>query len=249
MWIMKTNKKFTTIALLLLLSVSVSAQQKTLVPDLSKVDNVSWWRAINREVNVEDNVVHLNAQTYSGVVYRRESGFSNGKIELDIRGENNPGKSFVGFAFHGLNDSIYDAIYFRPFNFKNPERNGHSVQYIAHPTYTWRKLRTDHPEKYENPLSPVPNPDDWFHVTIIVNYPEIKVFVDDSKTPSLVVKQISTRKEGWFGFWVGHGSKGSFKNLQITSSFRITKVIIKPEGSLLLTIHKLTLVLLRKVRQ
>ncbi len=142
--------------------------------------------------------------------------FANGLIELDIKGKDERGKSFVGLAFHGLNDSIYDVVYFRPFNFESPDRNGHSVQYISHPEYTWHKLRKEHPEQYENPVIPVPDPADWFHVAIIVDYPDVKVFVDNSDEPSLTIKQLSSRKEGWIGFWVGHNSEGYFRNLKIT---------------------------------
>ena len=68
-------------------------------------------------------------------------------------------------AFHGLNDTTFDAVYFRPFNFNNPARNGHSVQYISHPEFPWYKLRK---EQYENLINPVPEPNDWFHVLIIM---------------------------------------------------------------------------------
>jgi len=114
-----------------------------------------------------------------------------------------------------LNDSTYDVIYFRPFNFKNPESNGHSIQYISHPKYTWSKLREQYPEKYENVVSPVPDPNDWFHVTITIKYPTVKVFVNDSEEASLAIEQLSSQKEGWIGFWVGNNSEGHFKNLKI----------------------------------
>ena len=74
----------------------------------------------------------------------------------------------------------------------------------------------EHPEKYENPIAPVPDPDGWFHAAIIVDYPAVTVYVNDADQPSLEVEQISTRKEGWLGFWVGYGSDGWFKNLKIT---------------------------------
>lgn len=202
---------------ILILAQFSCAQQKDLIPDLSKIGDSSVWTLYNREASVNDDIVHLDGQPLDGLLWLKDSDFCNGKIELDIKGEDLQGRSFVGLAFHGLNDSTFDAIYFRPFNFENPDRNGHSVQYISHPLNTWRKLRTDFPEKYENPVSPVPDPDDWFHVTIIINYPEVKVFVNDSEEPSLVINQISQRKTGWIGFWVGHGSEGYFRNLELYS--------------------------------
>lgn len=205
------------IGLLILAQFSCNSQ-KDLTPDLSKIGDSSEWTLYNREASVNDDIVHLDGQPLDGLLWLKDSDFSNGKIELDIKGEDLQGISFVGLAFHGLNDSTFDAIYFRPFNFENPDRNGNSVQYISHPVNTWRKLRTDFPKKYENPVSPVPDPNDWFHVTIIINYPEVKVIINDSEEPSLVVNQISTRKKGWIGFWVGHGSEGYFKNLKLYPS-------------------------------
>ena len=201
--------------ILLLMVISIYGQQKVIIPNLSKCNDSTTWFLHNREIHV-DKVVHLNGKPRDGLLWIKELVFKNGKIELDIKGKDERGKSFVGFALHGLNDSIFDAVYFRPFNFKNPERKGHSVQYISHPEYTWYKLRKDYPEKYENPVIPVPEPTDWFHVTILVDYPNIKVFVNNSDEPSLSVKQLSSRKEGWIGFWVGNNSEGFFKNLRIT---------------------------------
>jgi len=102
-------------------------------------------------------------------------------------------------------------------NFESPDRNGHSVQYISHPKYTWHKLRSDFPEQYENPVAPVPNPNDWFHATIEIQDNYIKVYINNAQEPSLVVKQLSSVKGGWLGFWVGNNSEGQFKNLRVFS--------------------------------
>jgi len=63
--------------------------------------------------------------------------FSNGTIEFDVKGKDVQGQSFVGLAFHGLDNSTYDAIYLRPFNFRTEDklRKIHAVQYISHPVY------------------------------------------------------------------------------------------------------------------
>ena len=210
------TSRIITIAIIAVISSLFSCSQyRNFIPDLSETSDTTVWHLHNRTANVEDGVVHLDGKPFDGILWHKNFEFINGKIELDIKGKNDPGKSFVGIAFHGLNDSTFDAVYFRPFNFQNQERSGHSVQYISHPTYTWRKLRAEHPEKYENPVIPVPDPDDWFHATIVVDYPSVKVFVNDSEKPSLVVNQMSDRQKGWIGFWVGHGSEGYFRNLVI----------------------------------
>ncbi|MEN8123470.1 MAG: family 16 glycoside hydrolase [Bacteroidota bacterium] len=207
-------KKIIITITLLTVWANVSGQQNEIIPDLSKCSDSTIWTLHNREIHI-DKEVHLNGKPGNGILWINAPIFRNGKIELDIKGKNERGKSFVGLAFHGLNDSTYDAVYFRPFNFKNPERKVHSVQYISHPEYTWHKLRKNHPEKYENLVSPVPEPTDWFHVTIKIDYPNVKVFVNNSHESSLTIEQLSSRKEGWIGFWVGNNSEGFFKNIKI----------------------------------
>ena len=186
------------------------------MPDLSQVSDPEVWTLYNRMI-VDDEVVHLNGQPGDGLLWINDLNFKNGTIEVDIKGIDERGRSFVGIAFHILNDSTFDAIYFRPFNFKSPERNGHSVQYISHPKNTWYFLRENFPDKYENPLTPVPDPNGWFHAKIEVEFPVVKVFVDNAKEPSLVTKQLSNRKEGLLGLWVGNNSEGWFRNLKITT--------------------------------
>lgn len=170
----------------------------------------------NREATYEDGVAHLDSRPGDGVLWLAGSEFKNGTIELDIKGKNTPGRSFVGLAFHGKDNETYDAVYFRPFNFKHPERNNHSVQYIAMPENDWATLRKAFPGKYENAIDPIPEvADDWFHATIEINYPQVKVYINGSAQPALEVTQLSTRKYGKIGFWVGNGSEGWFKNLEI----------------------------------
>jgi hypothetical protein len=193
---------------------TVYAQSK--VPDLSKINDPKVWTLHNREI-LDDEVVHLNGQPGDGLLWINDLNFKNGTIDVDIKGIDERGRSFVGIAFHILNDSTFDAIYFRPFNFMSPERNGHSVQYISHPRNTWYYLRENFPEKYENPVNPVPEPTGWFHATIVVDYPKVSVYVDKAEEPSLVIEQISDRKEGQLGFWVGNNSEGWFRNLKITA--------------------------------
>jgi|WetSurMetagenome_2_1015567.scaffolds.fasta_scaffold44315_2 hypothetical protein len=213
---MKTNLHILIFSFLLSITFSVEAQKIEYIPDLSKVKDLPNWIAINREI-IFDEYVSLNGKPGDGLLYIDDFEFKNGKIELDIKGKNDPGRSFVGVAFHILNDSTYDAVYFRPFNFRNPDRKNHSVQYISMPDHDWSKLRETFPGKYENKILPVPDPNGWFHATIEIAYPKIKVFVDHSEVACLIIDQISKREKGWVGFWVGNTSEGSFKNLKITT--------------------------------
>ena len=207
------NKASFTSILFLLLSNHLSAQHTATIDIKTENFTVS-----NRQVSFTDATAHLNGGSNAGFLWLNNSNFTNGTIELDIKGKNDPGRSFVGVAFHGKDDQTYDAIYFRPFNFKNPDRKNHSVQYISIPDNDWPMLRERSPGKYENQLNPVPEPvDDWFHVKIEVNYPKVKVYVNGSDKPVLEIDQISATKEGKIGFWVGNGSEGWFRNLKITN--------------------------------
>ena len=44
---------------------------------------------------------------------------------------------------------------------------------------------------------------------------KVSVFVDAGQEPCLVVEELSDRKGGKVGLWVGEGSGGEFANLKI----------------------------------
>lgn len=209
--------KYAIIFLGIINSLFLSAQ--TIIPDITDKSKLDVY---NREVLVsqgeEDKTgsIEFNAKPGDGLAVIKNIEFENGTIEFDVKGKDVLQRSFVGVAFHIQDENTFNAIYFRPFNFKKPERAGHSVQYICHPEFTWQKLRTDFPEQFENPVTPVPNPENWFHAKIEIEWPGVKVYVENSNKPSLDVTLKSTYKKGKVGFWVGNGSDGSFKNLRVT---------------------------------
>lgn len=191
--------------------LSATAQRTTTYPD---INDASKWKVYNRTTKA-DTAVYVNSNTGDGVVWLKDLIFKEGEIELDIRGKDIQGKSFVGIAFHGQDDTTYEAVYFRPFNFKSPDRNTHSIQYISHPENPWFKLRETLPGVYENKITPVPNPEQWFHVKIIITSPEIQVFVDKSNSQSFIIKKLLSKPAGLVGLWLGNKSDGTFKNLKI----------------------------------
>src|SRR5215813_14503345 len=199
----------------------VLGQKKAIEPDLFALAEGKGLKVFNRSLSgFNDGAkkgARLSESLGDGVAYLEWVEFANGAIEIDVRGKDVQGQSFVGVVFHGLDEKTYDAIYFRPFNFKteDPARRIHAVQYISHPTYTWQKLRTEQPEKYEKPISPSPDPNGWFHARVVVSSPKVSVFVNDVKEPSLVVNQLSDRKKGQVGLWVGNTSGGDFASFKI----------------------------------
>lgn len=185
--------------------------------DLSELNLEKILRTVNREVSIikDDSgksYIHLNEKPDAGIAWLEGVHFTNGTIELDIKGKDFMQKSFVGIAFYGSNDSTYDAVYFRPFNFKSPEeeRRNHSVQYISLPKYDWPKLRAEFPDKYEQPLHPAPEPEKWIHCKLVLKDQDISVFVNNNTEPSLTVKRLSDPKGNKVGFWVGNESEGGF---------------------------------------
>jgi hypothetical protein len=153
-----------------------------------------------------------------GVAWLQGVEFSNGTIELDIRGKDVLQQSFVGIAFHGTDNKTYEAVYFRPFNFQStdPVRKIHAVQYVAYPDYPWQVLREKFNGKFEKAVIPSPKGNEWFHAKITIKYPLVTVFVNGNPEPSLSIEKLNTNKTGKIGLWVGNNSDGDFANFQIT---------------------------------
>ena len=208
-------------AVALALPSKIAAQKKALETDLATLADGKRLTVFNRSLSrLDDGArkgVRLSEAQGDGGAYLQGVEFANGTIEFDVRGKDVQGQSFVGVAFHGLDATTYDAVYFRPFNFKtdDPVRHIHAVQYISHPVNTWQKLRDGQPGKYEKAVNPAPDPNAWFHARVVVASPKVSVFVGDAKEPSLVVDQLSDRKKGLVGLWVGNASGGDFANLTI----------------------------------
>ena len=155
---------YLSVLLTLSLTQFCIAQENAITPDLAKIVDEGEWNIANREAKIveEDDrlSIYFDAQSGDGVAWLKTIEVANGIIEVDIKGTDVRGRSFVGIAFRGVDERTFDAVYFRPFNFRSddPVRKGHSVQYVSHPDYTWRRLREEHPEKFENPVTPIPDP-------------------------------------------------------------------------------------------
>lgn len=192
---------------------------QTIGPDLQ---NQREWEVHNRQMEASaingKNEVTLNARDGDGYMVLKDYSFTGGTVEFDLKGKNVPQRSFVGLTFHVQGKDEYEVVYFRPFNFVNPDttRRSRAVQYVSMPEYPWEKLRKDTPGKYENKVNPIPDPNGWFHVKITVDGKSVRAYVDNSEHPCLEVESLGKHESGKIGLWVGNGSDGSFANLQIT---------------------------------
>jgi hypothetical protein len=205
----------------LLLSATAIAQPKTgLMPDLAALaqrKDVTVNRAVTLLAEDGKKGIRVDQRPNEGLVWLPDISLTNGTISFDMRGKDILQQSFVGIAFHGLDDKTYEAIYFRPFNFRSDDadRRSHAVQYVAQPIYTWQKLRADFPNTYEAAIDSAPDPNDWFHVRIEINSPTVRVFINGKTSPILEVKQLAKQTGNKLGLWVGNNSGGDFANLII----------------------------------
>ena len=212
--------RFVSILVVFLLFVAPSKGQ-AIRYDLMELAQQKKIKTFNRVLSVasDGNIkgIHLSAHENDGVAWVEGLEFADGTSELDIKGKDVLQQSFLGVAFHGADEKILDVVYFRPFNFRATDsvRRIHAVQYVSHPDFPWPTLREKFNGKYEKAIIPPPDPNTWFHVKIVVAYPNVTVFVNGNSKPSLTVEQLSKRKTGKLGVWVGNGSDGDFANLVI----------------------------------
>jgi len=167
----------------------LNANSQTTNYNLTKLAVQNNIKVVNRELrtsaNDSINIIHLSSNESDGVAWIEGLEFSNGIIEIDTKGKDIFHPSFIGIAFHGVDEKTLDVVYFRPFNFKSRDtiHRSYAVQYASHPEYPWAVLRDQFPGQYEKSIFPAPNPNAWFHVKIVVTYPQIKVFANNIQKP------------------------------------------------------------------
>ena len=208
-------KKQILILVTIILTISLIVCSSQII--IFEKDNLN---VINRDIvsiNNSNNTLSLNREKGDGIAIIKDLSFNKGIIELELKGENNPQKSFVGIAFNIQNDSTYEAVYFRPFNFKSDKkiRRKHSVQYIYHPKYTWRFLRANKEGQYESEYPRQPSPEDWFGVQIRIDDKKVHVYDKETNTELLEIERLSPQVSDRIGLWTGFNSKGEFRNLKV----------------------------------
>jgi hypothetical protein len=189
--------------------------------DLAAQQKSGALRAVNRAATPltgDRPGIQVSEAAGNGVVWVEKSEFGLGTIELDVRGRDLQGQSFVGVAFHRQDDTTYEGVYLRPFNFRNADvaRRQNAVQYISLPDYDWPRLRKEFPSEFENPVDESVVPTDWVRLRIVVTEKTVQVFVGGGATAALEVRRLGAHNGGAVGLWVGNGSDGAFANLKLT---------------------------------
>jgi hypothetical protein len=215
---------FATLAALSFLGHADLAGQagKPSSPDLADLARRGGLHAASRQVAELVDGARRGARLSPGesfdVAWIDGVAFTAGTLEVDVRGKDVQGQSFLGVAFGGANDSTYESVYLRPFNFRatDPLRRAHAIQYESMPTHPWARLRSEFPEVYENPADPPPDPNEWVRLRLVVEPARVRIFVGDGAEPDLVVDRVEARQGARVGLWVGNLSGGDFANLRIT---------------------------------
>ena len=186
--------------------------------ELAKANKIEVFnRKLDQTKSGSSEAVFLNAAPNDGLAWITGVELSEGTIELEVKGKNEQGRSFVGIAFHGRDNRAFDAVYLRPFNFQaaEQERRSHAIQYISIPGHDWSELRKSRPGKYEFAITPAPDPDSWVKLKLVVKGKNVTAFVNGSDMPALTVELLYDRLKGKVGLWVGNGSDGWFRNLKV----------------------------------
>ncbi len=207
------------ILFLLLPNLFFGQKQKNI--NLASLNARGKLQAVNRTINAgiqnDTAFIHVIENKGEGIIWLPIKKLTNGTIEIQMRGKDVFKKSFLGIAFHGKDDTTYDAVYCRPANFfaKDSIIRTHAIQYVSHPLYTWKKLREDQNAKFEKEIINPPDPNGWFTMKLVIDNIAVKAFINDFETPSLIVKKLNDRSTGKIGLFTGDGSGGDFKTIKI----------------------------------
>lgn len=212
------------LSLALSIFLSITAFSQTTTIDLHAAVKKGDIKVFNRELSLVDESsykgIRLSKDFGEGIAWLKGIEFSEGVVEFDVRGEDIKQHSFVGIAFHGKDDSTFDAVYLRPFQFKvNDETlKKRAIQYISLPKFTWQVLRAGSPGKYENAIVPAPDPNGWVKMRIVVKNGTVSTYINNASEPSLVVQKVTKLNNGTIGFYVADTSGGDFANITITKT-------------------------------
>ncbi len=210
------------IALLWLLSIlifsNLSFGQKVIEYNLADLHRSGQLIAKNKVITVEQDdsgeFIRLGKTMVGSSILLPADDFKQGKIEALVRGKDIFQGSFAGLAFHAQSDSIFDLVYCRPFNFQTSDslRRIHMIQYAYFPKLDWQVLRVRYNGIYEKGIANPPKADEWFKLTLDVDEKQVKAYINDSNTPTLVVEKLNQISNGKVGIF---GLNADFKSIKI----------------------------------
>ncbi len=148
--------------------------------------------------------------------------FKDGAIEVDLAGAPRPGadpamKGFIGIAFRVQpHAEASEMFYLRPSNGRASEQltRNHSTQYVSDPDYTWQRLRTETPGKYESYVDLEPGV--WTKIRIEVAGTRARLYVNGASQPCLIVNDLKRgESRGQIALWAHETTEAYFANLKV----------------------------------
>ena len=215
----KQTRLIYVFTLIVLPCLLFSQRQQTL--ELTNLYKKEKLKSVNREIKIVSGdsgaYLKISESKKEGIIWLPVKDFKNGTIEIEMRGKDVFQRSFIGIAFHGVDDSKYDAVYCRPFNFfaKDSVRRIHAVQYISHPDFTWEKLRKERNAVFEKEIINPPNPNEWFIMKLVIDSTTVKAYINNANAPSLIIEKLNNRTSGKIGLFTADSSGGDFKIIKI----------------------------------
>jgi len=189
-----------------------------LTPHNVKLEQVEYQG--KRAIKMVEDGLAPNGEAYAVV---NGATFHNGEIELELAGQPARGavagaRGFIGVAFR-MKDGQFEYIYLRPANGRADDqvRRNHSVQYSAHPNFSYDVSRAQAPEKYESYVDLEPGV--WTRYRIVVEGMSARLYVHGAAQPCLIVNDLKLGdSSGGVALWIGPGTEGYFAGLQIRES-------------------------------
>jgi hypothetical protein len=200
---------------LALASVASAQAVAQLTPNNVRVESVDYKG--KRAIKLVEGGDVANGEAYAIV---KGATFHNGEIEVELAGQPAGGavaaaRGFIGIAFR-IKDGQFEYIYLRPTNGRADDqvRRNHSVQYSAHPNFSFAVSRAQAPEKYESYVDLEPGV--WTRYRITVEGAKARLYVHGAQQPCLIVNDLKLGdSSGGVALWIGPGTEGYFSGLQI----------------------------------
>jgi hypothetical protein len=152
----------------------------------------------------------------------RALDFTDGTVELDVASVIASGapayaRGFIGVAFRVESADRFESVYLRPANSRCDDqvRRNHTIQYAAYPDFTFDRLRTEAPEKYESYADVAL--EEWIHLEVQVQGSGMKLFINNATHPALIVNDLKhgANARGGIGLWIESGTIGYFADVRV----------------------------------
>jgi hypothetical protein len=207
---------------LLFAVLTVRAQDAPLL-DVARLELKNTRAEVSRYRGSAAIKLEITAQEVSdGYAVIKGSRFHNGTISLDVAGAPAKGaqegaRGFIGIHFRIQADGAHwENIYVRPTNGRAADqlRRNHSTQYTSYPDWPWERLRKEAPGVYESYADMVAG--EWTHLRVVVLGADASLYVGGAEQPCLLVHDLKMGDaEGSVALWIGPGTEGYFRNVNV----------------------------------